>query len=124
MQFEKHSHQQTKDDCESRTKVQKDFNEKTLTETNNKLTSLQQHYKLLQTQHDDSNNECAKSKAHQLEEINGLQKKLKSLETQNAQALKEKDKELELLKVMFVDYYDYKTQTEVFSYIFLNFNCT
>lgn len=101
LRTEKHSHQLTKDDLENKAKEQKELNDKIVLETNVKLTSLQQHCKLLKSQHEDSADECAKAKARQSEEINGLQKKVKSLETQNEHAIKEKEMEIELLKVFY-----------------------
>lgn len=84
----------------SKANEQKEHSEKSVHETNLKLSSLQQHFKLLKSEHEDSKEACAKAKAKQLEEINGMQRKIKALETQNGQAVKEKDKAIELLKVI------------------------
>lgn len=73
--------------------------DRNLRETNVKLSSLQQHYKLLKSEHDDTTDACAKSKAKQLEEIDGVQKKIQAIETKNKQVIKERDAEIEMLKV-------------------------
>lgn len=88
----------------NKAREEKDLSEKTVMETNMKLSSLQQHFKLLKSEQDDSKDECAKSKVRQLEQINGLEKKVKSLESSNDMAIKEKNKEIELLKVMYKNY--------------------
>lgn len=64
-------------------------------EINLKLTSLQQHYKLLKSQHEDSVDECSKAKAKQLKEMNALQSKVKLFQSQNEQL----DEQKELWKV-------------------------
>lgn len=96
---ERYEHQQTKYDLQRRSKENKEFRDRTMMETNMKFGALQQSYKLLKIQNDDLTTECAKNKQTQLEEINGLQRKMKSLNSQNVQMLKEKDKEIEHLKV-------------------------
>lgn len=68
-------------------------------ETNLKLSSLQQHYKLLKSQNDDNVEECKKIKATQLEEINSVQSKVKLLHSQNEQTIKQWDKDIKLWKV-------------------------
>lgn len=99
MKTERFDHQQTKYELQKRAKVDKEHREKIQMESNLKYTSLQQHYKLLKSQHDDLSDECAKQKTNQLEEINGLQGKLKSIISQNTQIIREKDREIEHLKV-------------------------
>lgn len=63
------------------------------------MESLQQHYKLLQSQHDDYTEECSKEKDKQIKEINTLQGKVKSLQSQSGQTAKDKDKDIDLWKV-------------------------
>lgn len=87
LKTERFDHQQTKIELQKHIKI------------NLKYTSLQQHYKLLKSQHEDRNAECAKQKNDQLEEVNGLEGKLKSIISQNTQIVREKDREIEHLKV-------------------------
>ena len=96
---ERTEHKQVKNDLERKTRQELDVKEKTVAETLSKFSSIQQHYKLLQTQHDDFTDECAKSKAKQLDEINGLQDKLKSQKSENDQVVRGKNQEIEQLKV-------------------------
>lgn len=110
LKSERYSHQQTRDEMTNKAREEKDLSEKTVMETNMKLSSLQQHFKLLKSEQDDSKDECAKSKVRQLEQINGLEKKVKSLESSNDLAIKEKNKEIELLKVM----YNYNVNAVIF----------
>lgn len=97
---ERQKYQSFKDNLERDAKEQSEGKEKTVRETNNKLASLQQHYKLLKSQNDDLNEECGKTKAKQLTEINDLQSKIKSLQNQHEQLIKQKDKDIELWKVI------------------------
>lgn len=99
LRTERQSHQQTRDDLQNKANDEKEQNSKTLKETNLKLSSLQQHYKLLKSENDDKKEECTKAKAKLAEDVSGLQKKIKTLESQHELAIKEKNKELELLKV-------------------------
>lgn len=81
---------------------EKELNAKTLKETNLKLSSLQQHYKLLKTENDDKKEEWTKAKAKLTEDVDGLQKKIKSMSTQHGLAIQGKNKEIELLKVPLI----------------------
>lgn len=99
LKAERQSHQQTRDEMHNKNHDQKEECDRNLRETNLKLSSLQQHYKLLKSEHDDSTDACAKAKAKQLEEIGGFQRKTQAIETHNKQVIKEKDNEIEMLKV-------------------------
>lgn len=78
---------------------EKEQNFKTLKETNLKLSALQQHYKLEKSENDDKKEEWNKAKAKLVDDVSGLQKKIKTMESQHELAIKEKNKEIELLKV-------------------------
>lgn len=99
LKAERNSNQRAHAAMLSHVNEQKDESEKNLRETNLKLTSLQQHFKLLKSEHDDAMEACAKAKAKHLDEINALQRKLQGMETYGGQTVKEKDKLIELLKV-------------------------
>lgn len=97
--MERQQYHQLRLNLEREAREQTDLKEKSVQEINLKLSSLQQHYKLLKSQHDDYTEECTKSKAKQLIELNALQGKVKSLQSQNDQTVKAKQKDIELWKV-------------------------
>lgn len=95
LEGERLSHQQNRVELQQRAREEKEIREKSTKESNSRLASMQQHFKLLQSQHDDLQESCAKSHQKQLEENNGLQRKLENLR----QGEKLKDKEIEHWKV-------------------------
>ncbi|XP_055695473.1 uncharacterized protein LOC129797158 isoform X2 [Lutzomyia longipalpis] len=97
LEGERQSHKQNKLDLQHKAQEEKEIREKSTKESNSRLASLQQHYKLLQSQHDDLQESCSKSQQKQLEENNGLQRKLENLR----QGEKQKDKEIEHWKVKY-----------------------
>lgn len=68
-------------------------------EINQKLSSLQQHYKLLKSQHDDFTEESAKEKAKQLADLTALQGRVQSIQSEHEQVVKAKDHEIDEWKV-------------------------
>lgn len=68
---------------ERRKKEESEQNEKSHQETDMKLTSLQQHYKLLKIQFDDFKEECSNNENRQLEMIADLKKEIQTLQDQN-----------------------------------------
>lgn len=107
LKSERQQHHELKLNLEREAREQTDKKEQAVHDINLKLTSLQQHYKLLKNQHDDYTDECSKTKSKQLSEINALQGKVKSLQNQNEQTAKEKDKDIELWKVNFKNSFSY-----------------
>lgn len=99
LKTERQEHQQFKHNLEQDAREKSEMKDKAVSEANNKLASLQQHYKLLKSQHDDFTEECTKTKAKQLTEINDLQSKTKSLQNQHEQLIKQKQKDIEFWKV-------------------------
>lgn len=91
-------HDQTKQELDIKSRDEKD-REKTLTETNNRYSSLQQNFKILKSDNEDLKEECAKTKSKLLEEQNGLLTKVKLLQGQLDQANRENIKEIEHWKV-------------------------
>ncbi|KAL1491497.1 hypothetical protein ABEB36_012086 [Hypothenemus hampei] len=77
---ERAEHQQTKNDWEMKINEEKIRNEKESKDALMKYNSLQQHFKLLQTEFDDFKEESGNTQKKQLEEINSLQAKLKEVE--------------------------------------------
>lgn len=99
LKTERQQSHQTKLNLEREAREQTDLKEKSVQEINLKLSSLQQHYKLLKSQHEDFVDECSKEKAKQLKEVNELQSKVKLLESKNDHTDKQRDKDIDLWKV-------------------------
>lgn len=85
-----------------RAKEDKENHDKDLVDKNNRISSLQQMYKLLQSEHDDLKEECAKVKANNMETINGLESKIKSLQNELTQSKSQREKDVEYWKVWFI----------------------
>lgn len=92
-------HQETKYDLQRRSKQVKELQDKTLMESNMKFGALQQNYKLLKIQNEDMTEDCAKKQSQHLVELNAIENKLKSIANQNTQIIKEKDRQIEELRV-------------------------
>ena len=91
--------EQNRQEVQQKAKDEKELHNKSAMEANLRYASLQQHFKLLKSQHDDFYDECSKTKKKMMEDINGLQAKLNSLHSQVNQAAKQANKEVESLKV-------------------------
>nr|CAD7430240.1 unnamed protein product [Timema monikensis] len=101
LQQEKADHRQTRDDLTARVSEEKQFREKETQESMNKYTSLQQQYKILQSQHEDLSDECTKIRASHLQSIEDnakLEAQLQALQSELKQIQSSKEKELESLK--------------------------
>lgn len=83
---------------ETRTK-QADLIEK-LKINDQKYASLQQECKFSQTNHEDKQKECEKTRLKQVTEIDELKQKIKELKQKFDDTRKEKEKEINSLKVM------------------------
>ncbi|GLV38661.1 hypothetical protein CBL_05660 [Carabus blaptoides fortunei] len=102
LQSEKADHKQTRTELEARINDEKTRRDKTSMEVNLRLSSLQQHYKLLQTKHDDLKEKSDKSQQQYLDETDRLQAKVKALQEELKQSEKNKEKSLEHLKSMYM----------------------
>lgn len=96
---ERMMNEQSKQDVQMRAKEDKEHRDKDIVDKNNRISSLQQMYKILQSEHDDFKEDCTKVKANNLETINGLERKLKSLQNEVAQLKREREKDVEHWKV-------------------------
>lgn len=67
--------------------------------TDQKFSSLQQECKFSQTNHEDRQKECEKTRLKQVNEIDELKQKIKELKQKFDDATKEKEKEISSLKV-------------------------
>lgn len=79
LKTEKVEHQQMKNELEKTLNELKSKQEKTNSESNLRFSALQQHFDLLQTQHEDFKGECSNTQNKQANEINDLQAKLKEV---------------------------------------------
>ncbi|CAH1953933.1 unnamed protein product [Acanthoscelides obtectus] len=79
LKAEKTDHQQTKLTLEAQLNEERTKNEKSFGDVKIKFSSLQQHYNILQTEHEDYKEECSKTQQKQQEEINDLQSKIEEL---------------------------------------------
>lgn len=100
LKIERQQNHQTKLNLEREAREQTDLKEKSVQEINLKLSSLQQHYKLLKSQHEDFIDECSTAKAKQLKEVSALQSKVKLLESKNDYVDKQMAKDIDLWKVI------------------------
>ncbi|XP_031630883.1 cingulin-like isoform X2 [Contarinia nasturtii] len=82
---------------EQQSQKQYELKERTVQESNTKLNSLQQHYKLLKNQYDDFKDECTKEKSEKIDKIKSLQNKLEE------NSCKEKDKDIEIWKTKYFE---------------------
>lgn len=71
----------------------KEFRDKHYMETNMKFGALQQSYKLLKSQNDDLVDECGKLRTSHLEQLSALESKLKNIDAQHSQILRQKDRD-------------------------------
>ncbi|KAG5883039.1 hypothetical protein JTB14_010429 [Gonioctena quinquepunctata] len=77
LKTEKAEHQQKISSLENQLKEERNKNDKDSSDSKMKLSSLQQHFNLLQTEYDDFKEETSKAQKQQQEEINTLEAKLK-----------------------------------------------
>jgi len=74
-------------------------NEKINSDVKLQLATLQQHYNLLQTKHEDFKEECSKAKHDQLDEVNALRAKLSEIQEELKQIGIKKDTEIEEIRL-------------------------
>lgn len=92
VQSERFEHEQTKIDLQRRDGQVRELRGKTQMESNLKFGALQQSYKLLKIQNDDLVDECGKLRTAHLEQLGALEAKLKSIDAQHEQILRQRDK--------------------------------
>ncbi|XP_055371066.1 uncharacterized protein DDB_G0284459 isoform X2 [Condylostylus longicornis] len=101
LEKERKEHLETKKFLELKVKAAKENSVKQTQDSSARFDSLQQHYKLLQSEHNDLVEDCAKTKKNQLEQINMLERKVKSLQNQNQLTKTNKEKEIEEWKLKY-----------------------
>ncbi|XP_075213099.1 uncharacterized protein LOC142319564 isoform X2 [Lycorma delicatula] len=104
LQKEKAEHKETKDECQNRAQEEKLQREKETLESVKKYNALQQHYKLLQSNHKDLTEECdklRKTKLETVEEVSKLEHKVQSLRQELQQVKEENNKTLQDNKLKY-----------------------
>ncbi|XP_017783127.1 PREDICTED: Golgi integral membrane protein 4-like [Nicrophorus vespilloides] len=98
LKTEKNDYNRIKAEMELKVNEEKLKGDKTIEEAKLRFSTLQQHFNLLQTQHDDFKEESSKIQKEQLDEINNLQAKLKEVKEQLKLAENEKENSINHLK--------------------------
>nr|CAH7741007.1 unnamed protein product [Callosobruchus chinensis] len=99
LKAEKADHQQTKNALENQLNEERTKNEKSFGDVKIKFSSLQQHYNILQTEHEDYKEECSKTQQKQQEDINHMQSKIEEL----SEELKKVKASKESLKTEYIE---------------------
>ncbi|XP_076625744.1 uncharacterized protein LOC143344045 isoform X2 [Colletes latitarsis] len=109
---EKNSNAAVKQDLQQRATREKSLRDKDSVEAMQRFSSLQQTYKLLQTEHLDLKEECKKQEKQALEDTKRLEATLQDLRSRIRQSKEEKDKSLENLKTKYLELETEKTRLE------------
>ncbi|XP_019883682.1 Golgi integral membrane protein 4 isoform X2 [Camponotus floridanus] len=105
---EKSSNAAVKQELQQRASQERSLRDKDSIEAMRRFDSLQQTYQLLQTEHQDLQDECKKREKQALDETNKLETTLQDLRGRIRQAHEEKEK----LKAKYLELQDEKTQLE------------
>ncbi|XP_012226210.1 Golgi integral membrane protein 4 [Linepithema humile] len=109
---EKSSNAAVKQELQQRASREKSLRDKDSVEAMQRFNSLQQTYKLLQTEHQDLQDECKKHEKQALDETNRLETTLQDLRGRIRQAQEDKIKALEDLKSKYLELDTDKTNLE------------
>jgi Uncharacterized protein conserved in bacteria with the myosin-like domain len=110
LQQEKTEHRQTREELEARAAEEKTRRDKENLEATNKHAALQQQYKLLQSQHEDLNDECKKVRKDQLnglEERSKLESQVQAVQAELEQVQANHEKSFNSLKVLYLKNLDF-----------------
>jgi uncharacterized protein YlxW (UPF0749 family) len=108
---EKSSNAAVKQELQQRASREKSLRDKDSVEAMQRFNSLQQTYKLLQTEHQDLQEECKKHEKQALDETNRLQTTLQDLRSRIRQMHDDK-KDLDDLKIKYMELETEKTNFE------------
>ncbi|KYN29125.1 Golgi integral membrane protein 4 [Trachymyrmex cornetzi] len=109
---EKSSNAAVKQELQQRASREKSLRDKDSIEAMQRFNSLQQTYKLLQTEHQDLQEECKKREKQTLDETSRLESTLQDLRARIRQAQEDKSKALEHLKTKYLEIIDEKTRLQ------------
>lgn len=101
-----------KQELQQRATREKSLRDKDSLEAMQRFNSLQQTYKLLQTEHQDLQDECKKREKQTLDETSRLETTLQDLRARIRQAQEDKIKGLEHLKTKYLEIEDEKTRLQ------------
>ncbi|XP_014474770.1 PREDICTED: Golgi integral membrane protein 4-like isoform X1 [Dinoponera quadriceps] len=100
---EKSSNAAVKQELQQRASREKSLRDKDSVEAMQRFNSLQQTYKLLQTEHQDLQEECKKREKQALDQTSGLESTLQDLRGRIRQAQEEKTKSMENFKTKYMN---------------------
>ncbi|CAD1478107.1 unnamed protein product, partial [Heterotrigona itama] len=109
---EKSSNAAVRQELQQRASREKSLRDKDSIEAMQRFNSLQQTYKLLQTEHQDLQEECKKRDQQALEDTSKLETTLRELRSRIRQAREDKEKALEHLKNKFLELDTQKNELE------------
>ncbi|XP_043523462.1 Golgi integral membrane protein 4-like [Frieseomelitta varia] len=109
---EKSSNAAVRQELQQRASREKSLRDKDSIEAMQRFNSLQQTYKLLQTEHQDLQEECKKRDQQALEDTSKLETTLRELRSRIRQARQDKEKALEHLKNKFLELDTQKNELE------------
>lgn len=109
---EKSSNAAVKQELQQRASREKSLRDKDSVEAMQRFNSLQQTYKLLQTEHQDLQEECKKREKQALDETSRLESTLQDLRARIRQAQEDKFKAMEHLKTKYLETLDEKTRLQ------------
>ncbi|XP_011864652.1 PREDICTED: Golgi integral membrane protein 4-like isoform X2 [Vollenhovia emeryi] len=109
---EKSSNVAVKQELQQRASREKSLRDKDSIEAMQRFNSLQQTYKLLQTEHQDLQEECKKHEKQALDETSRLETTLQDLRARIRQAQEDKFKAMENLKTKYLEITDEKKELQ------------
>lgn len=102
-EVDKVSHlEQTQTDLQEKLKGERDVRNKVGKDSEVRFASLQQHYRILKSEHDDIKSEYAASKQKQLEQLDNYESRIKALKSHAAELEKQRVDAIEQWKVQKV----------------------
>lgn len=109
---EKSSNAAVKQELQQRASREKSLRDKDSIEAMRRFDSLQQSYQLLQTEHQDLQDDCKKHKKQALDETNKLETTLQDLRSRLRQAEQDREKPMEHLKTKYIELQNENTKLE------------
>ncbi|XP_011495923.1 PREDICTED: FNIP repeat-containing protein DDB_G0271996-like isoform X1 [Ceratosolen solmsi marchali] len=109
---EKSANAAAKEELQKKASRERSLRDKDIIEAMQRFNSLQQNYKLLQTEHQDLKDDCKKKEAVALEDSKRLESTLQDLRIQLKKAGEDKEKSMEHLKIKYMELINQKEQLE------------
>jgi DNA repair exonuclease SbcCD ATPase subunit len=109
---EKSANAAAKEELQKKASRERSLRDKDIIEAMQRFNSLQQNYKLLQTEHQDLKDDCKKKETVALEDSKRLESTLQDLRIQLKKAGESKEKSMEHLKTKYMELINQKEQLE------------